>query len=239
MKGDLLRQFLSDTGWRISDSQIHQFELFACLLTEWNQKMNITSLPAELFEEKHFVDSLLFAKQFEGKEGAKIIDVGTGGGFPGVPLQILFPNQFVTLADSLAKRLTFLKAVIEKLGLNGATTVHGRAEDLGRNPNYREQFQVATARAVASLPVLLEFLSPFVSVGGKIVALKGPEVAEELKALHGAEKELGLILRENLSAILPVEGSRRKALVFEKVRRLSTEYPRPFSLMKRRPLGQK
>jgi 16S rRNA (guanine527-N7)-methyltransferase len=161
-------------------------------ILEWNEKINLTAIknPGE-FVIKHFFDSFPAAMLPEFRNAETIIDVGTGGGFPGVPLAALCPGKNFVLADSLAKRLRVIDAVAIESGITNITTVHGRAEDLGRNPDYRETFDVCVSRAVASLPVLLEYCLPFVKVGGTFIAYKGPEAEEEIKISSGALKKLG------------------------------------------------
>lgn len=161
-------------------------------ILEWNEKINLTAIknPGE-FVIKHFFDSFPAAILPEFRNAETIIDVGTGGGFPGVPLAALCPEKKFVLADSLAKRLRVIDAVAIESGITNITTVHGRAEDLGRNPDYRETFDVCVSRAVASLPVLLEYCLPFVKVGGTFIAYKGPEAEEEIKISSGALKKLG------------------------------------------------
>ena len=161
-------------------------------ILEWNEKINLTAIknPGE-FVIKHFFDSFPAAMLPEFRNAETIIDVGTGGGFPGVPLAALCPEKKFVLVDSLAKRLRVIDAVAIESGITNITTVHGRAEDLGRNPDYRETFDVCVSRAVASLPVLLEYCLPFVKVGGTFIAYKGPEAEEEIKISSGALKKLG------------------------------------------------
>ena len=161
-------------------------------ILEWNEKINLTAIknPGE-FVIKHFFDSFPAAMLPEFRNADTIIDVGTGGGFPGVPLAVLCPEKKFVLADSLAKRLRVIDAVAIESGITNITTVHGRAEDLGRNPDYRETFDVCVSRAVASLPVLLEYCLPFVKVGGTFIAYKGPEAEEEIKISSVALKKLG------------------------------------------------
>ena len=161
-------------------------------ILEWNEKINLTAIknPGE-FVIKHFFDSFPAAMLPEFRNAETIIDVGTGGGFPGVPLAALCPGKNFVLADSLAKRLRVIDAVAIESGITNITTVHGRAEDLGRNPDYRETFDVCVSRAVASLPVLLEYCLPFVKVGGTFIAYKGPEAEEEIKISSAALKKLG------------------------------------------------
>ena len=170
-------------GADLTEAQIKQLNLYGNLLLEWNERINLTAIkePQEVLF-KHFYDCILFFKNVQVPQNASVIDVGTGAGFPGMVIKIVRPDLKVTLLDSLNKRLVFLNEVISALGLEGIETVHSRAEDGGKNKNLREKFQIATARAVASMPVLAEYCLPFDKVGGMLVAKKGPNVTEELNA---------------------------------------------------------
>ena len=162
-------------GVKLDDHKTKQLNLYGNLLLEWNEKINLTAITepqAVLY--KHFYDCILFLKHNKIPQNATLVDVGTGAGFPGMVLKIVRPDLKVTLLDSLNKRLVFLNDVIAQLGLTGIETVHLRAEEAGRSKLHREKYDIATARAVASLPVLLEYCVPLVKVGGQFVAMKGP-----------------------------------------------------------------
>lgn len=162
------------------------------LLLEWNQKINLTAITErEEVYVKHFLDSLMVLKTNCIKSGDTIIDVGSGAGFPGLPIAIVREDVHVTFADSLRKRIDFLTLVCNELGLSHVSFVHGRAEDLGRDKNYREKYTVAVARAVAALPILLEYTLPFVEPNGSFIAWKGPKGKEELEESGNALKQLG------------------------------------------------
>ena len=188
-----MRDILKRALPQADENALDRFEIYHRLLSEWNEKMNLTAItdPVEV-AEKHFADSLAALPWL--KPGMKVIDVGTGAGFPGVPLLIMEPDLELTLADSLNKRLTFLDALLRELGL-AAAMVHGRAEDLGQNRLYRERYDVALSRAVASLPVLLELTTPFVKVGGSAIAYKG-DASEELESAKSAAFLLHVKLRQ-------------------------------------------
>ena len=169
-------------GLTLDNTAIDRLNTYGNLLVEWNEKMNLTAItqPEEVLY-KHFLDCLLFFKNVKVPQNAKVIDVGTGAGFPGLVLKIARPDIELTLMDGLNKRLIFLNAVLDELGLQ-AQTVHMRAEDGGKNPAYREKYDIACARAVANLPVLCEYCIPFVKLGGQFVAMKGSAAEEELEA---------------------------------------------------------
>ncbi|MBR2039841.1 MAG: 16S rRNA (guanine(527)-N(7))-methyltransferase RsmG [Clostridia bacterium] len=223
-------------GVEITDEIKNRLNLYGNLLLEWNEKMNLTAIkePEEVLF-KHFYDCILFFKNVEIPENATVADVGTGAGFPGMVLKIVRPDLEVTLIDSLNKRLVFLNEVISVLGLKGIKTVHSRAEDAGKNPLYREKFQVVTARAVASMPVLLEYCLPLVENGGMFVGMKGPSVEEELKVCDNALKVLGgrkpQIFTETLT------GDEKRAFVLcKKISQTPSKYPRKPSDISKRPL---
>ena len=165
----------AEFGIILDETKIKKLNLYGNLLLEWNEKINLTAItePEDVLI-KHFYDCILFFKHNEVPVGASLIDVGTGAGFPGLVLKIVREDLKVTLLDSLNKRITFLKDVIEKCELKTIEAIHSRAEDGGKNPLYREKFDIACARAVANMPVLMEYCAPFVKVGGRFIAMKGP-----------------------------------------------------------------
>lgn len=209
----------------LSEDQVEQFNKYMGLLKEWNAKMNLTAIEADRdIILKHFIDSLSVITHIENK-AARLIDVGTGAGFPGIPLKIAYDKLNVTLLDSLDKRIKFLNEVIGQLGLKGIKSFHGRAEDYGAKAEFREKFDFAVARAVASLPVLLEYCLPFVKVGGSFIAMKGSsteEVSQSQKALEVLGGEIADI--EEMS--LPSSDIKRNIIVVRKLRHTPTKYPR-------------
>ena len=232
-KTRLLRLF-SSQNIHISEAQAEQFENYAGLLVEWNQKINLTAItePQEI-EEKHFLDSCLPFADIDIPEFASVVDVGTGAGFPGIPLKIIRPDIGLTLVDSLQKRITFLETVCAQLGVM-AKTIHGRAEELGRS-DMRESFDIATARAVARLSVLCEYCLPFVIVGGVFVALKGRDCAEEIRLAYTAIKTMGGVILKTVEYSLP-SGDGRTAVIIKKVKPTPPAYPRTKAKMEKKPL---
>ena len=225
-----MRDILKAALPQADEQALDRFELYQRLLLEWNEKMNLTAItdPVEV-AQKHFADSLAALPYLQ--PGAKVIDVGTGAGFPGVPLLILRPELQLTLADSLQKRLTFLDALLQELGLH-ARLVHGRAEDLGQNRLYREQFDAALSRAVAGLPVLLELTTPFVKVGGAAIAYKG-DAAEELEKAKSA----AFLLHVQLRQVELASDLGKRCLIFaDKKAPTPKAYPRKAGTPNRKPL---
>ena len=212
-----------------------RFEIYYNLLVSWNEKMNLTAITdPEGVLIKHFYDSLLFFKVTEVKNGAQILDVGTGAGFPGLALKIARPDIKLTLLDGLNKRLTFLEAVLKETGLD-AELVHKRAEECGKDKKYRERYDFATARAVKVMPVLCEYCLPFVKTGGNFIALKGATGKEELEASKNALKLLGgkteAVIEENLP-----EGDKRILINVKKISQISPKYPRDNAKISKNPL---
>lgn len=219
----------------LTPEQADQFTAYADLLVEWNKVMNLTAItdPQEIVI-KHFVDSLLLCKAAQLPQGASLIDVGTGAGFPGLPVKIFRPDVRLTLLDSLQKRLNFLEAVCEKTGCD-AKRIHARAEDGGREPALRETYDVACARAVAPMPVLCEYCLPFVKKGGLFIAMKGPGLEEELQNAGKALRTLGGKLVSTAAFTLP-DGSERRIAVIQKIAPTPKAYPRQAGKIKKSPL---
>lgn len=231
---NMLSQGALSLGIPLSQEQLDKLDQYAALLVEWNEKMNLTAITApEEIVVKHFLDSLVPALALEIPQGASLVDVGTGAGFPSLPMALLRPDLKVTLLDSLNKRLIFLEAVCTALGIP-ASRVHARAEEAGQGP-LRESFDLATARAVAHLRELAEYCLPLVKVGGAFLALKGGEVAEELAQAQRAIGTMGGRVESLFPAMLP-DGSSRTIVVIRKISRTPPKYPRPGAKMAKAPL---
>lgn len=227
----LLKEFLTK-NCLYSDEAYVKFQTFFDLVTETNKVMNLTSITsAEEFETKHFIDSLLPYAEFKGAK--TVIDVGSGAGFPAVPLAIVFPDKNFTLVDSLQKRVNFLNSAIEKLGLENCVAVHSRAEDLSKQN--RESADVVTARAVAALNILLEYTSPLCRTGGKVIAYKGSAAEEEICAARNAASVLGLKLEKTCDFVLP-SGETRAVPVYKKIKPCDKKYPRGGNKPRTNPL---
>lgn len=256
---------LAQWGITLTEKQDEQFLKFYELLVEWNSFMNLTAI-TEFDEvmKKHFLDSMSFVyylkkygfvsidlndKEESVSEDIEkvilnnlqeqkftMIDVGTGAGFPGIPLAILFPKAKFTLMDSLNKRIKFLNEVILQLGLTNVETVHSRAEDLARNPKYREQFDYSVSRAVANLSTLSEYCLPFVKMDGNFVSYKSEKLSEELQMAEKAIVTLGGIVKDQIDFQLPESDIYRNLLVIQKVKPTSKKYPRKAGLPGKEPL---
>lgn len=224
---DILKQGIEELGLKCSDETIDKFRKYREILVEWNQKMNLTGIEEEKeVYIKHFLDSVAVVKEGYIKDGMSIIDVGTGAGFPGLPLRICLENSKVTLLDSLNKRINFLSEVCSNIDIDNVELIHGRAEDFGKDENYREQYDIATARAVAGLPILMEFCAPFIKVGGYFVCLKGPNADTELEESKKAMEVLGLEFVEKIDVELPEIELKHNIAVFKKINNTPAKYPR-------------
>lgn len=228
----------AEAGLRFTDEQLAQLTRYYELLVETNKVMNLTAItePEEV-AVKHMVDSLLaFEPQMSGKT---LVDVGTGAGFPGVPLKIYCPSLKVTLVDSLGKRLRFLEQVIAELGLKGIRCEHLRAEDAGRNKKHREQYDYVTARAVARLSVLSEYCLPLAKKGGSFIALKGSRFAEEIEEGEAAVKILGGKIISAEPVKLPGLDDGRAIIKIAKIKATPAQYPRKAGTPEKQPLGSR
>lgn len=234
---DVLINGVSDLNLILTDKQKLNFSVYKQLLGEWNQKINITAITEDdEVDIKHFLDSLtpLVTGLFQGKK--KIIDIGTGGGFPGVPLKIMNEDLDVSLLDSLNKRIIFLNEVISQLELKNIVAIHGRAEELSIKPEYREQYDICISRAVASLSVLSEYCIPFVKIGGYFISMKGPDVTEEIEDSKNAIKLLGGKVVEQKSITIPKSDIVHSLIIIEKIKQTPTKYPRGGGKPRKNPL---
>lgn len=226
--------------WQIpfSEKQQEQLIVYYEMLVEKNKVMNLTAITEfEDVLEKHFLDSIAVARFLDLTGELSVIDLGTGAGFPGMPLKILFPNLKITLADSLNKRILFLNEVIDALKLEGITTVHGRAEDLAADPNYREQYDYCVSRAVANLSTLSEYCLPFVKAGGLFISYKSGEIEEELSAAKKAIFLLGGQTKEVIPFQLDGTDISRSFVMIGKEKKTPKAYPRKSGMPSKKPLG--
>ena len=219
----------------IADRQIAQFYLYMNLLIEWNEKINLTAItdPKDIIL-KHFVDCATIENKIS--KDAKVVDVGTGAGFPGIPLKILRDDLDVVLVDSLNKRVSFLNEVVEKLKLENISAIHSRIEDFGKNKLYRENFDVATSRAVANLSTLAEYMIPLIRVGGNCICMKGSEVKEEINSSNNAVKILGGRVKSVDNFCLPETDMKRNIVIIEKIENTPKKYPRKPGLASKDPI---
>ena len=226
---------LKEFNIEINEEQIKSFEKYMNLLLEWNEKINLTAItqPDEV-KLKHFVDSLTVLKYINDDD--KVIDIGTGAGFPGIPLKIMKENTKITLLDSLNKRINFLNIVIETLNIRNIQAIHGRAEEIARNKLYREKYDVAVSRAVANLSTLTEYMLPFVKVGGKCICMKGANVNEELERTQNAIKELGGEIERVDNFYLSDNDNERNIIVIKKIKETNPKYPRKAGTPSKEPL---
>ena len=222
-------------GITLSEIQLKQFYNYMNLLIEWNKKINLTAItePNEIIL-KHFVDSLTISKYIS--DGTRVVDVGTGAGFPGIPLKIVRQDVEITLLDSLQKRINFLDEVIRELNLEKIETIHSRVEDFGKDKRYREKFDIATSRAVANLATLSEYLLPLVKVGGKVISMKGSLIEEELENSKNAIKILGGKIEKVDEFNLPNSDISRNIVLIDKIKETPNKYPRKAGEPSKKPL---
>ncbi|MEE0686054.1 MAG: 16S rRNA (guanine(527)-N(7))-methyltransferase RsmG [Lachnospiraceae bacterium] len=231
---------LEELGIELSEKQIDQFIQYYEMLVEKNKVMNLTAITE--FNEvivKHFIDSLALVKVVDKDDlsnGISIIDIGTGAGFPGIPLKIAFPNINITLLDSLNKRINFLKEVSDELGFEGIDFIHGRSEDFGRNPQFREKFDICVSRAVANLATLSEFCVPFVKVGGSFISYKAGDCGEEVKESMKAVEKMGGKIINQLEYMVPTSDLNRVLLFIEKEKATPKSFPRKAGTPAKEPI---
>lgn len=232
---EYFKKMLQKINVEIKEEAIYQLDEYMRLLLEWNEKINLTAITdSKDILLKHFIDSLTILKYLGTNE--KIVDIGTGAGFPGIPLAIMKESCQFTLVDSLKKRIHFLDEVKEKINLKNTITIHARAEELGQNKIYRENFDIAVSRAVANLCVLVEYLLPTVSIGGKIICMKGSQIEEEIKEAKFAIKELGGKIEQREEFYLPETDMKRNIIIIEKIKPTPKKYPRKAGMPSKSPL---
>lgn len=231
----LIEEYSNQLQIKLNEKQKEQFYNYMKLLIEWNEKINLTAIvePKEIVL-KHFVDSLTISKYI--KENSYIADVGTGAGFPGIPLKILRADIKVVLVDSLNKRIKFLDEVINKLELSNIKTIHSRAEEFGQNKEYREKFDIVTSRAVANLATLSEYLLPLAKIEGKCLCMKGPDIEEEIKNGENAIEILGGTIENIYQFNLPQSDIKRTIIEIEKIKNTNQKYPRKAGTPAKEPL---
>ena len=229
------RNSMKSIGIELTDSQLNAFETYYDMLIDRNKVMNLTAITE--FDEvmdKHFLDSVYLFRSIKLEADYKLIDIGTGAGFPGIPLKIVFPELKMTLLDSLNKRVGFLNDLIEELNLNNIEAIHGRAEDIARNKAYRASYDIAVSRAVANLSTLSEYCLPFVKIGGKFVSYKSGDCADEVDNAKAAIHLLGGKI--NKIDEFSYSNNSRSFIVIDKVMNTSNKYPRKAGLPSKKPL---
>ena len=233
---ELLYNTAKQAGINLDDIQLEKFQIYFDLLIETNKIINLTTITEEQdVVNKHFIDSIALVN-YINLSGRRVIDVGTGAGFPGIPLAIIYKDADFTLMDSLNKRIKFLDRVIEECKIGNIVTVHSRAEDLGHNEEYREKYDYCLSRAVANISVLLEYCMPFIKVGGRFISYKSENTEDEIKQSVNAQKKLGCKLIKSYGFNLPETDISRKFYIFEKNKKLAKSYPRQAGKPKKSPL---
>lgn len=237
MDYQILEQKLGELGIEQDQNQLERFHKFYQLLIEWNKVMNLTGITEyEDVVEKHFVDSLSIIKAIDLSRIHTVIDVGTGAGFPGIPLKIAFPHLRVVLLDSLNKRIKFLDEVISQLGLTEICTIHGRAEEYARKEEYREQFDLCVSRAVANLSTLSEYCLPYIQVGGIFIPYKSGEIDDEVEQSKKAVRILGGNIEDVMKFELPGTDIHRSFVLIHKEQHTQKKYPRKAGIPAKEPL---
>lgn len=234
---DILDSACNDVGIGFNENKYNAFMEYKSMIQEWNKKVNLTAITEdEDIIKKHFIDCIKIYKFNKFKELNKIIDVGTGAGFPGIPIKILEEEKEVVLLDSLNKRVKFLDEVSKELKLKSIRSLHGRAEDYAQKEEFREQFDGVVSRAVANLSVLSEFCLPYIKVGGYFVAMKGPNVSGEIEESRRAIEILGGKLQEIIQVEVEESDLKHNLVIIEKIRNTPKKYPRKAGMVTKKPL---
>lgn len=237
MKNDLLKDSFKKLNIPVDENILKKFDVYYELLIEWNKKVNLTAITEyEDVVRKHFIDSVLICTFLDFKTGTRIIDIGTGAGFPGIPLKILNPDCSITLLDSLNKRIKFLDTVISELGLSDIECIHGRAENVAREKEYRASFDFSVSRAVANLSTLCEYCIPFLKERGKFISYKSEKSDDEIKESENAVKCLNSEITSVKKVLLPDTDIVRKFVVIENKKKVSGKYPRKAGIPAKDPL---
>ncbi len=233
----LLLNACEELDIEISDTQYTMFDTYMNMLIEWNKKMNLTAItnPQDIIL-KHFVDSITINTVIEQKDEINVIDVGTGAGFPGIPIKIVNPNMKITLLDSLNKRLVFLKELVETLNLDNIQCVHMRAEEAGKNPLFRQKYDYSFSRAVANLSLLAEYCLPFVNKGGKFISMKGTDIKEEISTAKLIISKLGGEISEVKTIKIPFTDITHTLIIISKLSDTPTAYPRKPNKITKNPI---
>ena len=236
-QNDPLRDSLDKLKIQYNDEQIEQFRSYYELLTEWNKKINLTAITGyEDVVRKHFIDSIMICSLLDLNKDIRIIDVGTGAGFPGIPIKILNPDCRIVLLDSLNKRVRFLETVVDELGLDNVECIHGRAEDVSREKKYRASFDLSVSRAVANLSTLCEYCIPFLKKGGMFVSYKSDKADDEINGSENAVRTLGSEITSVKEIALPETDIVRKFVMITNIKQVSNIYPRKAGIPAKDPL---
>ena len=232
---NLMKEYGKEIQIKFTEEQLQKFYKYMNMLIEWNEKINLTAIiePKEIIL-KHFMDSLTILKYVNDNE--KMLDVGTGAGFPGIPIKIMNENIEITLLDSLNKRINFLNEVINKLELKNISAIHSRIEDYGKNNKYREKYDIVTSRAVANLATLSEYMLPMLKIKGKSICMKGSDIKEEVKNSKRAIDILGGEIVNIEELVLPKSDNRRNLIIIEKKKNTPLKYPRKAGIPSKEPL---
>lgn len=234
---DIMSQACKDVGLPFNEDTYNKFNQYKDMIKDWNEKINLTAIvDDEQIFKKHFIDCIKIFKFSPLKEAKNIIDIGTGAGFPGIPIKIMKQELDLILLDSLNKRVNFLNEVVSKIKLNNVETIHGRAEDFSRQPKYREQVDIAVSRAVANLAVLSELCIPYVKVGGYFVAMKGPSVDDEIKDGKRAISILGGKIDDVIKINIEDSDLDHNLVIIEKIKETPKAYPRKAGTASKKPL---